>query len=178
MSNMKSFFLSLFLFTLASTAMAQHSFYDFTMFDIDGNPVNLADYKGKVLLVVNVASECGNTPQYAGLENIYEQYHDQGFEVLGFPANNFGHQEPGTNKQIKEFCTSKYDVTFPMFAKISVKGKDIDPLYIFLTSEADAEVTWNFQKFLIDRNGKVIASFKPGMEPTDEQIINAIEALL
>lgn len=160
--------------------MAQHAFYDFTMFDIDGNPVQLADYRGKVILAVNVASECGYTPQYEGLQELYEQYKDEGLVVLGFPANNFGGQEPGSNEEIKSFCKSNYGVTFPMFAKISVKGEDMHPLYTFLTSEAeaDAEVSWNFQKFLIDREGNVVASFSTRTEPLDEKVVSAIEALL
>ena len=125
------------------------SLYDFTMDDIDGKPVNLGNYKGKVLLVVNTASLCGNTPQYTDLESIYEQYRDKGFEVLAFPANNFGQQEPGSNAEIKGFCLTKYSVSFPLFSKISVKGSDKHPLYRYLTEQSPfpGEVEWNFQVF-------------------------------
>ena len=130
------------------------SLYDFTMDDIDGKPVNLGDYKGKVLLVVNTASLCGNTPQYTDLESIYEQYRDKGFEVLAFPANNFGQQEPGSNAEIKGFCLTKYSVSFPLFSKISVKGSDKHPLYRYLTEQSPfpGEVEWNFQKYLVVRS--------------------------
>src|SRR5579872_3681864 len=132
---------------------------NFTMNDIDGNPVNLSKYKGDVILMMNVASKCGNTPQYTGLEKLYETYKDKGFVILAFPANNFGAQEPGTNAQIKEFCTdTNYHVTFPLFSKISVKGDDMDPLYKVLTSfKSDTvkpgNITWNFEKFVIARDG-------------------------
>src|SRR5256885_7809026 len=144
-------------------ASSVNSILDFRMRDIDGKDVKLKKYKGNVLLVVNVASKCGYTPQYEGLQSTYTKYKDKGFYVLGFPANNFGSQEPGTETEIKEFCTSKYHVTFPMFAKISVKGEDQDPLYKFLTSkETDpdfaGDITWNFNKFLVDRSGKVVRS--------------------
>lgn len=163
---------------VVGSASAQQSFYDFTMLDIEGNPISLNDFRGKVMLVVNVASKCGYTPQYEELQTLYERYQDSGLVVLGFPANNFLGQEPGSNAEIQEFCSSNYGVTFPMFSKISVKGKDIHPLYTFLTSEADDNVGWNFQKFLVDRDGNVITSFKPKTKPLDEDIIAAIEALL
>ncbi|MGN6627450.1 MAG: glutathione peroxidase, partial [Tepidisphaeraceae bacterium] len=132
----------------------------FTMKDIDGHDVNLADYKGKVVMIVNVASRCGFTPQYKGLEAIYEKYKDKGFVILGFPANNFKSQEPGSDADIKAFCTAKYNVSFPMFSKISVKGDDKAPLYQFLTQSETAgdfggEIGWNFTKFLVDRNGQL-----------------------
>ncbi|HEY2159352.1 MAG TPA: glutathione peroxidase [Isosphaeraceae bacterium] len=153
----------------------------FQMKDIDGKPVDLAKYKGEVLLVVNVASQCGLTPQYKGLESVYEKYKGQGFEVLGFPANEFGSQEPGSNEEIKSFCTGKYNVTFPMFSKIVVKGDGIDPLYKFLTS-ADpkfaGEIPWNFTKFLVNRKGEVIARFSPKDKPEDEKVVKAIETAL
>ena len=135
--------------------------YVFTIDDIDGKPVNLGTYKGKVLLLVNTASLCGNTPQYGDLERIYEQYHEQGFEVLAFPANNFGQQEPGTNAEIKGFCLTKYSVSFPLFSKISVKGSDKHPLYQYLTEQSPfpGEVEWNFQKYLVDRSGHVVGRF-------------------
>ncbi|MDQ6787430.1 MAG: glutathione peroxidase [Acidobacteriota bacterium] len=153
------------------------------MKDIDGKDVKLSKYKGNVLLVVNVASKCGYTPQYEGLQAIYEKYNAKGFYVLGFPANNFGSQEPGTEKEIKEFCQSKYKVKFPMFAKISVKGEDQDPLYKFLTSkETDpnfaGDITWNFNKFLVDRKGNVVARFSSKETPESEAVTSAIEKYL
>ena len=159
------------------------SILEFKMKDIDGNDVKLKKYKGNVLLVVNTASKCGYTPQYEGLEAIYAKYKSQGFYVLGFPANNFGAQEPGTATEIKEFCTSKYKVTFPMFAKISVKGDDQDPLYKFLTDketnpEFAGDITWNFNKFLIDKNGKIVARFSSKETPESEAVTQAIEKYL
>jgi len=163
--------------------LIEKAIYDFVMKDIDGHEVKLEQYRGKVLLIVNVASKCGFTPQYAGLQKLYLKYKDQGFYVLGFPANNFLSQEPGTDEEIKNFCSITYDVTFPMFAKISVKGKDKHPLYRFLTEEATnlefaGEISWNFNKFLVDKNGKIIARFGSKIKPEDEQIITAIEAAL
>jgi glutathione peroxidase-family protein len=159
------------------------SIYDFKVADIDGNDVNLADYKGKVLLIVNVASKCGFTPQYKGLESIYRQYKDKGFEILAFPANNFMGQEPGTNKEIKSFCQLNYQVSFPLFSKISVKGKDIHPLYKFLTEKSTdpkfaGSITWNFNKFLIDRNGNIINRFGSKTEPQNPEVIKTIENAL
>ena len=164
-----------------SVEAAATSVLDFKMRDIDGKDVKLNKYKGNVLLVVNVASKCGYTPQYEGLQATYAKYKDKGFYVLGFPANNFGEQEPGTEAEIKEFCSAKYHVTFPMFAKISVKGDDIDPLYKFLTSketnsEFAGDITWNFNKFLVDRHGKVVARF--ASKETPESIAGAIEKYL
>lgn len=157
--------------------------YDFTMKDIDGQDVSLADYKGKVLLVVNVASKCGFTKQYAGLEKLYQAYAEKGLVVLGFPANNFMGQEPGTEAEIKSFCTLNYGVTFPMFAKISVKGKEIHPLYAFLTSkelhpEAGGAVSWNFNKFLVGRDGAVLAHYGSRTTPDDKELAAAIEQAL
>ena len=154
--------------------------YDFTMDDIDGKPVNLGQYKGKALLVVNTASLCGNTPQYTELEAIYEQYHDKGFEILAFPANNFGQQEPGTNAEIKGFCLTKYSVSFPLFSKISVKGSDKHPLYQYLTERSPfpGEVEWNFQKYLVDRNGTVVARFPHRMKPSSPEIVTEVERVL
>lgn len=159
------------------------SIYDFTMKDIDGKDIPLSQYKGKVLLVVNVASKCGFTPQYEGLESIYKKYSDKGFAILGFPANNFAHQEPGTNKEIKQFCTSKYSVTFPMFSKISVKGNDQAPLYRFLTSHDtnpvhSGQITWNFNKFLIGRDGTILNRFESKDTPQSKKVTSAIEAAL
>jgi glutathione peroxidase len=147
---------------------------------IDGKPVDLASYKGKVVLVVNVASRCGKTPQYAGLQKLYESHKDKGFVILGFPANDFGAQEPGSDAQIAEFCSANYGVTFPMFSKITVKGADKAPLYKALTEAADpkGEVGWNFEKFLIGKDGGVIGRFKSGVAPDDAKLVQAIEAAL
>jgi glutathione peroxidase len=136
-----------------------------------------------VVMIVNVASYCGYTPQYAGLETLYEKYKDQGFVVLGFPANNFGEQEPDSNAEIKTFCTRKYNVSFPMFAKISVKGEDKHPLYRFLTDKAanpatGGEVQWNFTKFLVGKDGKVVARFEPGVTPESAEVASAVEKAL
>src|SRR6476659_11249340 len=141
---------------LTSSAFAASSVHEFSLPSIDGGPAPLSAYKGKVALIVNVASQCGYTPQYAGLEKLYEKFKDKGFVVLGFPANNFGAQESGTNQEIKTFCTRNYSVTFPMYSKISVKGGDKAPLYKFLNGSGGGEVQWNFTKFLVDGNGKVI----------------------
>ena len=151
-----------------------------TMKSIDGEDVDLGSYEGKVVLIVNVASRCGATPQYAGLQALYEKYKDQGFVVLGFPANDFGRQEPGSDEQIKEFCTTKYDVTFPMFSKITVKGPDRPALYEVLTTEADpsGEIGWNFEKFLIARDGTIAGRFKTRVSPDDADLVAAIEAEL
>ncbi|MBX3295325.1 MAG: glutathione peroxidase [Acidobacteria bacterium] len=157
--------------------------YEFTMKDIDGNDVSLEKYKGNVVMLVNVASRCGLTPQYEGLQAIYDKYKDRGFTVLGFPANNFMGQEPGTEAEIKEFCSLNYNVGFPMFSKISVKGTDQHPLYRFLTHPEtnpgfDGDITWNFEKFLADRDGKIIARFSPRTVPTDAEVIEKLEAAL
>lgn len=175
------------------------SIYDFKVNSIQGNEVNLSDFSGKVLLVVNVASKCGLTPQYEGLENLYREFREKGFEVLGFPANEFAGQEPGTNDEIAGFCRSNYGVDFPMFEKIVVKGEGQHPLYKFLTTElpnaqelpggklktilkekgllsgAPSDISWNFEKFLIDRMGRVIARFAPDVPPENEMIKKAIE---
>ncbi len=161
--------------------MTEKTIYNFNITDIDGKKVNLGAYKNKVALVVNTASKCGNTPQYEALENIYDKYKDKGFVILGFPANNFGGQEPGTNEEIKEFCTLKYKVSFPMFAKISVKGEDQDAFYGFLTGEKakfPGDITWNFEKFLVNGNGEVIARFSPKTKPDAPEVIEAIEKAL
>ncbi len=156
---------------------------DFTVKTIDGKDQNLAAYRGKVVLMVNVASKCGFTPQYKALEALHEKYADKGLVVIGFPANNFNHQEPGTNEEIKEFCTSKYDVKFPLMDKISVKGNDTAPLYQFLTSEKTngdfaGEIGWNFTKFLVDRNGNVIGRFSSQTKPDDAKVSGIIEKAL
>jgi glutathione peroxidase len=170
------------LLIMATSLFAASGVYNFTLNSIDGKPAPLADYKGKVVLIVNVASQCGYTPQYSALESIYEKYKDQGFVILGFPANNFGAQEPGTNEEIKTFCTRKYSVTFPMYSKISVKGGDQHPLYAYLTKETGPGITgdikWNFTKFLVDRDGKVIQRFEPAVTPDSKEVTGAIEKQL
>lgn len=160
--------------------MAQtKSFHDFKVKDIDGKEFDLSSLKGKKVLVVNTASKCGFTPQYKDLQELYLKYGGDNFVIIGFPANNFLSQEPGSNEEIKEFCSSKYEVTFPMMAKISVKGKDIHPLYAWLTDKnlngvMDSEVKWNFQKYLIDENGKLVDVVFPKTNPLDEKIVNWI----
>jgi glutathione peroxidase len=169
---------------LGTSLMAtEKTIYDFTLNSIDGQSVALSSYKGKVALLVNVASRCGYTPQYSALESVYEKYKDRGFVIIGFPANNFGAQEPGTNQEIKTFCTAKYHVTFPMMAKVSVKGSDVTPLYQYLTDKSihpqtGGEIGWNFTKFLIGPDGKVIARFDSAVEPDSPQVTSAIEKAL
>jgi glutathione peroxidase len=149
---------------------------DITVKNIDGQEVNLSDYKGKVLLIVNVASHCGFTPQYTALEQIYKKYNANGFEILAFPSNDFGGQEPGTNEEIKNFCTSKYDVTFPMFDKIKVLGDEKSPLYArIIKYPPEGDVSWNFEKFIVDKNGNVVGRFKSKVTPDSEEITSAIE---
>ena len=144
--------------------------------NIDGQEVSLSDYKGKVLMIVNVASFCGYTPQYEGLENIYKKYKDMGLEILAFPCNDFGAQEPGSNEEIKTFCTTRYSVTFPLFDKIKVLGNEKSPLYAKLINFPPAgDISWNFEKFLIDKNGNVVARFKSKVTPESEEITSAIE---
>ena len=152
--------------------------YDFTMTNIDGQPVSLSDYKGKVLVFVNVASKCGLTPQYEEIEAFYKEYKEKGVEVLGFPANNFLGQEPGSEEQIKTFCSKNYGVTFPMFSKISVKGDDIHPLYQYLTSIDNESVKWNFQKYLVGKDGKVVKTFSPKTHINNDDVISAVKAEL
>jgi glutathione peroxidase len=166
-------------FALAASARADLPLSG-TMKSIDGTDVDLGSYQGKVVLVVNVASRCGATPQYEGLQALFEKYKDKGFVVLGFPANDFGAQEPGSDDQIKEFCTSKYDVTFPMFSKITVKGADKPKLYQVLTETANpaGDIGWNFEKFLIGKDGKVAGRFKTRVSPDDAALVAAIEAAL
>ena len=167
----------------ADSGEKMNSIYDFTLKDIDHKEVNLGQYRGKVVLVVNVASRCGFTPQYEGLQRIYLKYKDRGFVILGFPANNFMAQEPGTDEEIKTFCSAKYSVTFPILSKISVKGEDIHPLYKFLTSKetnADfgGDIKWNFSKFLVDKSGKIVGRFEPAVKPESDPVIQAIEKAL
>jgi len=165
---------------LSHTDVAAAPLYGFRLPDIDGRPVDLKTFKGKVLLIVNTASMCGNTPQYAGLQEMYERYQERGFEVLAFPANDFGQQEPGTNQEIKGFCYTKYSVSFPLFSKISVVGKDKHPLYRYLTEQSafPGRVTWNFQKYLVDRSGNVIGKYDPGMNPLSPAILTDVEKAL
>ncbi len=171
------------LFCGATLVAAEKTVHDFTLNSIDGQPAPLAAYKGKVVLLVNVASKCGFTPQYSALESTYEKYKDRGFVIVGIPANNFGAQEPGSNQEIKTFCSSKYHVTFPMMAKVSVKGDDITPLYQFLTDKSSnpqsgGEIKWNFTKFLIGPDGRVITRFEPEITPDSPQLTSAIEEAL
>ncbi len=160
----------------------------FSMKDIDGKDVPLAQYRGKVVMMVNVASKCGNTPQYTPLEAMYSKYKDQGLVIMGFPANNFGGQEPGSNAQIKEFCEETYKVAFPMFGKISVKGDDTDPLFKYLISQdvpvgnkqevGKGDIAWNFEKFLLNRKGELVARFANKTKPDDPTVVTAVEAAL
>jgi glutathione peroxidase len=171
------------LFCAATLVAAEKTVHDFTLNSIDGQPAPLAAYKGKVVLLVNVASKCGFTPQYSALESSYEKYKDRGFVIVGIPANNFGAQEPGSNQEIKTFCSSKYHVTFPMMAKVSVKGDDITPLYQFLTDKSSnpqsgGEIKWNFTKFLIGPDGRIITRFEPEITPDSPQVTSAIEEAL
>ncbi|MGH7234745.1 MAG: glutathione peroxidase [Nitrospiraceae bacterium] len=171
-------------YTLASEsggpATQMGSVYDFTLNDVDGKPLPLNQFRGKVLLLVNTASFCGNTPQYEQLQTMYERYHAQGFEILAFPANNFGRQEPGTNEEIKKFCYTKYSLTFPLFSKISVKGDDKHPLYRYLTERSPfpGEVEWNFQKYLVDRTGRIIARYHHRTKPLSDEIVQDVERTL
>lgn len=169
---------------MSAAAPPAKSVYDFQAKRINGEktgvPTKLSAYKGKVLLIVNVASECGYTPQYKGLEALYEKYGKDGLEILGFPANNFGSQEPGTNEEIKHFCENNYKVKFPIFEKADVKGKEIQPLYDYLTENAaeKGEISWNFEKFLVARDGKIVGRFKSNVKPEDKELTGAIETNL
>src|ERR1700741_1896487 len=171
------------LLCVAMAFAADKSVYDFTLNSIDGQPAPFSVYKGKVLMVVNVASRCGYTPQYSALESVYEKYKDRGLVIVGVPANNFGAQEPGTNQEIKTFCTRKYNVQFPMMSKVSVKGSDTAPLYQYLTDakanpKTGGEIKWNFTKFLVDRQGNIVARFEPEVTPDSPQVVSAIEQAL
>ncbi len=179
---MKRLFM-LFALLGVSAMAAEKTVYDFTLNSIDGQPTPLSSFRGKVVMLVNVASRCGYTPQYAGLEALYEKYKDRGFVIVGIPANNFGGQEPGTNQEIKTFCSAKYHVSFPMMAKVSVKGSDITPLYAFLTDQGTnpgtgGEIGWNFTKFLVGPDGKVIARFDSKVEPESAEVTSAVEKAL
>ncbi len=172
---------SLIAFLFMSTLLHAGSIYDIAVKDIDGKDTTLAAYKGKVVLIVNVASHCGFTPQYKSLEAVYKKYKDQGFVVLGFPCNQFGGQEPGTNEEIKQFCTSKYDVTFPLFDKIDVNGANRHPLYVLLAGETSpfpGNIKWNFNKFLIGKDGKILNRFDSKITPDSAEATPAIEAAL
>jgi glutathione peroxidase len=167
----------------ASLSAEPKSIYDFNLRSIDGDHVSLKSYQGKVVLLVNVASKCGFTPQYAALESVYEKYKDRGLVIVGIPANNFAQQEPGTDEEIKKFCSNKYNVTFPMMSKVSVLGDDKTPLYVFLTDKSvnpqiGGDIKWNFTKFLFDRNGNPVARFEPNVTPDSPQVTAAIESAL
>jgi len=159
---------------------ATKNIFDFTVNTIDGKPRQLSAYKGKVLLIVNTASECGNTPQYKTLQELYEIYKDKGLSILAFPANNFGEQEPGTNSEIKTFCAMQYHTTFDLFEKISVKGGDQHPLYSYITKDSPftGDVKWNFQKYLVDQSGNVVARYLSKVDPMSKEITNDIDKLL
>lgn len=169
------------LFAMTVLPIHAESIYDIKLKDIDGKDTTLAAYKGKVVLIVNVASKCGYTPQYQGLEATYEKYKGQGFVVLGFPCNQFGSQEPGTNEEIKQFCSSKYHVTFPMFDKIDVNGANRHPLYVALagkTSPFPGDIKWNFNKFLLGRDGKIVKRFDSKVAPESKELTHAVETAL
>ena len=162
---------------------AESSLYDYPLKTIAGESTTLAEHKGKVILMVNVASRCGFTRQYKGLEELYRQYKDKGLVICGFPCNQFGRQEPGTDSDIKEFCTAKYKVTFPMFSKVDVNGEDAAPIYKYLTSKdakpaGKGNVSWNFEKFLIDREGNLVNRFAPRTRPEDSELVNQIKTQL
>lgn len=168
---------------IMTMATSSDSVHQFNVKTIEGDEISLKQYEGKVLLLVNTASKCGYTPQYTDLEKLYNTYKDKGLVIIGFPANNFMGQEPGSNEEIKAFCEKNYGVSFPMMSKISVKGSDIHPLYDFLTDSdkngvVDGNVKWNFQKYLVGKDGKVVKKFSPGDNPMSEEVTAAIEALL
>ncbi len=176
-SLLRAFAVLITLTTMNLSAAPVTSLYDLTVHSLDGKPVDLSKYKGHVVLVVNTASHCGFTPQYAGLEKLYTDYKDKGFVILGFPSNDFGGQEPGTPEEIATFCTSTYNVTFPMFEKVVTKGDGQSPVYQFLTTGFPAP-TWNFCKYLVDTNGKVLQEFPSRVKPDDKQLTDAINAAL
>jgi glutathione peroxidase len=180
---MKNLLLIMILLTAINqgTAQEEKTLHDFTVESIDGKEIDLSTFKGKKVLVVNTASKCGFTPQYEILQKLYEEYGGENFEIIGFPANNFLRQEPGTNEEIKEFCSVNYGVTFPMMAKISVKGKNQHPLYAWLTKKSqntvmDSKVKWNFQKYLIDEDGRLVTMVSPRTSPTNDTIVSWIKA--
>ncbi len=165
-----------------ATLQAEGSVYEFKVKNIEGKDIDLSEYKGKVLLIVNVASRCGATKQYDPLQALYKKYEDKGLVVLGFPANNFGGQEPGSDEEIAEFCSSKYSVDFPMFSKVSVKGDDKAPLFTYLTDAAnpdkEGDIGWNFEKFLIGKDGKLVRRFATKVDPANEDLVAAIETAI
>ena len=170
-----------FAFVQIVASAQTNSLYDIPLKDIDGKPTSLAAYKGKVLLIVNVASKCGNTPQYSDLEAMQKKYESQGFTILGFPCNDFASQEPGTAEEIKQFCSSTYNVTFPLFEKLHVKGPDQHPLYAALTgptSPMPGAIDWNFAKFVIGRDGKIITRFKASVKPDTKEVVSAVETAI
>ena len=177
---MKKIILPLLFLVATSNAFAQTSLHDFTVKDIEGNQFELSSLEGKKVLVVNTASKCGLTPQYEQLQKLYETYGGADFTIIGFPANNFANQEPGSNTEIATFCEKNYGVTFPMMSKISVKGDDIHPVYQWLTQKSkngkmDSEVGWNFQKYLVDENGQLVDMVEPKVKPTNEKIVNWVK---
>ncbi|MCL6494933.1 MAG: glutathione peroxidase [Ignavibacterium sp.] len=187
MKNITFLFVLLIVFTTQSYSQNQKgekvkdNISSIKVKDIDGKELSLSDYKNKVLLIVNVASYCGYTKQYSGLQDLYENYKYKGFEILAFPCNQFGNQEPGTNEEIKNFCSSKFNVTFRLFDKIDVNGKNQSPLYSILTDNpvtGKGDIKWNFEKFLVGKNGKIIARFPSSVEPTSEKIVSLIESEL
>ena len=188
---MKKLFMALIIFGVSSCAQTEktevennkiadkkvESIYEFTVTDINGGEVDLEKYKGEVVLIVNTASKCGYTPQYEGLQSIYEEYKESGFVVLGFPSNDFGNQEPGTNEEIKEFCSTNFNVSFPLFDKVKVTGKEKTELYKFLTDNKNietGEIKWNFEKFLVSRDGEVVARFRSAVEPESEELLSEL----
>lgn len=187
-SKLKFVFLLFFLITISFPVKAindevklSDNINDIEVMNVKGEMVKLSSYKGKVLLIVNVASKCGYTPQYAELEKLYKKYNPEGFEILGFPCNDFGGQEPGTNEQIKEFCTLNYGVTFTLFDKVKVLGKDKCPLYQRLTNNAvteNGDIKWNFEKFVISKEGKIVARFRSAVTPLSDEIVNVVKAEL
>lgn len=176
------FLIILFAMSLYNANITIDSVYEFKPTNINGKETSLSEYEGKVLLIVNTASECGFTPQYEGLQSLYENYNTSGFEILGFPSNDFGGQEPGTNEEIKQFCKVNYGVSFPMFSKVSVKGESQHPLFDYLTSTENVDFTgdikWNFEKFLIGRDGTLKRRFRSDVKPQSDEILKAIEKVL
>ncbi|MEX0994175.1 MAG: glutathione peroxidase [Balneolaceae bacterium] len=179
---MKILFTVSILVLLVLTNENDDSIYDFKLKSIDGDEIEMSEYSGNVLLIVNTASECGFTPQYDGLQNVYDKYKEDDFYVLGFPANNFGGQEPGTDEEIAEFCSVNFNINFPMFSKVSVKGDDIHPLFEYLTTtenrDFSGEIGWNFEKFLVDKEGTLVRRFKSKVEPDSKELTEAIETAL
>jgi len=168
----------LLLIFAAALLPAADSVHEFSMNSIEGAQTPLSNFKGKTVLFVNVASQCGYTPQYKGLEALYRRYKERGFVVVGVPANNFGAQEPGTNQEIQTFCKRNFDVSFPMMAKVSVKGDDINPLYRHLVGQTGRDIQWNFTKILVNKQGKVVQRFEPNVDPEASELVSAVERAL